>query len=220
MKIQVPLHGIGIIAEFKRKSPSKGFINTIADPAEVAGSYFKAGTAAMSILTDRNFFGGSLQDLKRAREAQPGLCILRKDFMIDPFQLYEARAYGADIILLIAAVLSKEEVRDLSQLAAELGLQVLLEVHSVEEMDVFDEGIELIGVNNRNLKDFSVDIHTSLDLIRYFPSGVTAVSESGLKGPKEIRMLHEAGFGLFLMGERFMMGADPGEECRKLMEAL
>ena len=212
--------GPGIIAEFKRKSPSKGSINASADPARVASGYRDAGAIAMSVLTDREFFGGSFKDLQAVRTAEPELPLLRKDFMIEPYQLYEAKAYGADIILLIAAILDKVQIRDLAQKAAGLGLQVLLEVHSAEELECWDPAIELVGVNNRNLKDFSVDTDRSLELLPYFPEGVIAVSESGLSDPAGVIRLHRAGFNLFLMGENFMKQHDPGKACRDFIREL
>jgi len=210
----------GIIAEFKRRSPSKGMINSEADPVSVAKAYFEAGVAAMSILTDRDFFGGSFRDLKAVRESNPDICLLRKDFIIDPYQLYEAKAYGASIILLIAAILSKEQIRDLAVLAGELNLQVLLEVHNPQELDKFADGIELVGVNNRDLRDFSVDINQSLELIGHFPDNVIPVSESGINDQNDIRKLNRKGFKLFLIGESFMKEKNPGRACKIFIRSL
>ena len=210
----------GIIAEFKRRSPSKGALNMVADPVQVATDYRDAGVAAMSILTDRNFFGGSLKDLSAVREALPDLPLLRKDFIIDPFQVHEASAYGADIILLIAAILEKREVKALSSEASSLGLQVLLEVHSQEELDKFDPSIGYVGVNNRDLKTFRVKTARSMELIGKMPAGVMAVSESGINDIEEIRKLSGAGFRLFLMGEAFMKQENPGLACREFIHQL
>ncbi|MDF1575323.1 MAG: indole-3-glycerol phosphate synthase TrpC [Bacteroidales bacterium] len=210
----------GIIAEFKRKSPSRGAINMEADPVKVAGAYEAAGVAAMSILTDRSFFGGSFRDLRKVRESNPQLVLLRKDFIIDPYQLHEASAYGADIVLLIASVLDQREVEDLTLEAASLGLDLLFEVHHSKELEKFHPGIRFVGVNNRDLKRFTVDTGRSLELIGEMPPGVVPVSESGLTGPEEIRKLWLAGYKLFLMGETFMKESDPGSACRRLIDSL
>jgi indole-3-glycerol phosphate synthase len=210
----------GIIAEFKRKSPSKGDINTTADPLEVAKGYEAAGAVAMSILTDRNFFGGSYSDLSLVRESMPGLPLLRKDFIIDSYQLHEASAYGADIILLIAAILEKQKVEDLVSEARSLGLHVLFEVHNEEELEKYHPAIEYVGVNNRDLKTFRVDTDRSLQLIGKMPEGVVAVSESGLRSGDELIKLSDAGFRLFLVGETFMKQSDPGLACKEFINNL
>lgn len=210
----------GIIAEFKRQSPSKGVLNMNADPKVVAAGYLAAGVSVMSILTDRKFFGGSFRDLLAVREACPELPLLRKDFIIDRYQLHEASAYGADMILLIAAILDKQELADLAGEANLLGLQVLLEVHNSYELEMYVPSIGFVGVNNRDLKTFRVDTSRSLDLIGQIPSGVVAVSESGITTPGEIAKLSAAGFKLFLMGERFMSQPDPGEACLNFMKKL
>jgi len=212
--------GPGIIAEFKRKSPSRGLINHEADPVVVATAYREAGVAAVSILTDRNFFGGSFGDLKAVRESASGLVLLRKDFIIDPYQLHEALAYGADMVLLIAANLDRNQVEDLALEAESLGLNVLFEVHTEDEMEKFHSSIRYVGVNNRNLKTFSVDTGLSLELIGKMPEGVIPVSESGLSSPEEIAKLYRAGYKLFLMGEVFMKEADPGLACARLIDQL
>jgi indole-3-glycerol phosphate synthase len=210
----------GIIAEFKRRSPSKGALNMKSDPKEVALAYQAAGVSVMSVLTDRKFFGGSFRDLADAREACPGLPLLRKDFIIDPYQVHEASAYGADMILLIAAILGKQELADLAGEAEALGMHVLLEVHDEAELEKYVPSIGFVGVNNRDLKTFQVDTGRSLDLIGKMPEGVIPVSESGINSPGEIALLFEAGFKLFLMGERFMKQSDPGEACRSFIEKL
>lgn len=211
---------VAIIAEFKRRSPSRGNLNQEADPVHVARSYEAAGVAAMSILTDHTFFGGSLRDLKRVRESNPDLVLLRKDFIIDPYQLHEASAYGADMVLLIGAILDPQEIEELALEAASLGLQVLLEVHDASELEKHHRSIKYVGVNNRDLKTFQVDTSRSLELIRQMPEGVVPVSESGLTSPDEIRKLSRAGFRLFLMGEAFMKAKDPGTACLNLMKKL
>ena len=210
----------GIIAEFKRQSPSKGSINMQADPVLVAEAYRKAGVSAMSILTDRKFFGGSFMDLKRVRESDSGMVLLRKDFIVDTYQLHEALAYGADMVLLIAANLEQGEVADLALEARSLGLNVLFEVHSEIEMEKYHPAIGYVGVNNRNLKTFNVDTGLSLKLIGQMPEGVVPVSESGLSSVDEILKLNKAGYKLFLMGEAFMREADPGRASTVFMELL
>jgi len=216
--ILLPVEGCaGIIAEFKRKSPSRGMINRDADPLEVAGGYAAAGAAAVSILTDRDFFGGSLRDLRGVREQFPELPLLRKDFIIDPYQLHEASAYGADLVLLIAAILEKGEVADLALEARSLDMQVLFEVHGEEELEKYDPAIGYVGVNNRDLKTFRVDTATSIRLAGRLPREAVWVSESGISTREDLETLSEAGFRLFLMGERFMREPDPGAACRKFM---
>ncbi len=210
----------GIIAEFKRKSPSKGHINMGADPVKVAGAYSDAGVSAMSILTDRNYFGGSFTDLISVRECHPDLVLLRKDFIIDPYQLHESSAYGSDMVLLIAAILERNEVADLALEASSLGLKVLFEVHGEDELEKYHNSIGFVGVNNRDLKSFNVDLNRSIKLIGQMPKGITPVSESGLGNENEIRRLWEAGFKLFLMGESFMKEQEPGRACKLLIERL
>lgn len=209
-----------IIAEFKRKSPSKGMLNASVSPVPVVEDYRDGGACAVSILTDRNFFGGSFKDLELSKTKVGNIPLLRKDFMIDPYQVHEAKAYGADIVLLIAAVLSKDETRELSKLASDLGLSVLLEVHNAEETDQWFPGIELIGVNNRDLKTFQTDIQRSLDLLPMLPSEALKVSESGLQDPAELVKLQQAGFNAFLMGERFMATEDPGKALSDFIAKL
>jgi indole-3-glycerol phosphate synthase len=209
-----------IIAEFKRSSPSKGAINLKADPLKVAGSYQTAGVAAMSILTDSHFFGGSLGDLRQVRESFPELVLLRKDFIIDPYQLHEASAIGADMVLLIAAILEQRELEELALEAVSLGLNILFEVHDAAELEKHHPAMKYVGVNNRDLKTFHVDTGRSLDLIHRMPAGVVPVSESGLSRPGEITKLHKAGYQLFLMGEAFMKEKDPGAACKLFMEQL
>lgn len=210
----------GIIAEFKRRSPSRGPINMDAEAVQVASAYEAAGVTAMSVLTDRDFFGGSLDDLKEVREFCPKLALLRKDFIIDPYQLHEASAYGADMVLLIGAILDQREVEDLALEARSLGLQVLFEVHDRKELGKYHPAIGYVGVNNRDLKTFRVDTGRSLELKASFPPGPVPVSESGLSDPKEIRKLNAAGYRLFLMGENFMKEKDPGEACKRFIDDL
>lgn len=210
----------GIIAEFKRASPSKGTINDRSSVKEVVKGYEQAGASAISVLTDGDFFQGTLQDLTEARAAVD-IPVLRKEFVIDRYQIAEAKAYGADVILLIAAVLSTEEIKDLSSYAKELGLSVLLEVHDKEELErsIF-ETIDAIGVNNRNLKDFTVSIQHSLDLAHLIPNAFIKVSESGLSNPESIIELKKAGFQAFLIGENFMKSDKPQEAIKNFVSQI
>lgn len=210
----------GIIAEFKRASPSKGIINNGSSVTEVVTGYAKAGASAISVLTDKDFFHGSLTDLMEARKAV-SIPLLRKDFIIDEYQITEAKAYGADIILLIAAVLSKAEVARLARYAKSLGLNVLLEIHNEQELDgnTINE-IDAIGVNNRNLKDFSVSIEHSLELANLIPHHYIKVSESGISEPESIRKLKSTGFNAFLIGENFMKSDDPASSIKRFVEEL
>ncbi|MCZ2084701.1 MAG: indole-3-glycerol phosphate synthase TrpC [Flavobacteriales bacterium] len=201
--------GSGIIAEFKRQSPSKGIINDEAGVLEVAKSYQKFGASGISILTDSEFFGGKLGDILKVRD-EISIPILRKDFMIDEYQFYEAKANGADVILLIAACLSPNQVQEFTQLSHELGLEVLLEIHTEEELKHFNKEIDLVGFNNRNLKDFKVDLQHSVNLKNVLPTEVLAVAESGIYSIEDFKFLKEKGFDGFLMGEYFMRNENPG----------
>lgn len=197
----------GIIAEFKRKSPSKGVINNQASIVEVTSTYAKYGASGISILTDEMFFGGSLQDLLAATINEVPL--LRKDFMIDEYQLIEAKSFGAEVILLIAACLSPEKVKQMANTAKQIGLEVILEIHNEEELQHICDEVDLVGVNNRNLKTFEVDINTSLQLIKKIPKNKPAIAESGISSVDTIVTLRNAGFKGFLIGENFMKQANP-----------
>lgn len=199
----------GIIAEFKRKSPSKGWIKEDGKPEIIPLSYEQNGAAALSILTDEMYFGGSLDYIRKARPLV-NLPILRKDFIIDEYQLFQARHIGADAVLLIAADLSKQEVRSLTALAHDLALEVLLELHSEHELDYADIEVEAIGVNNRNLGTFVTDVQNSFRLASQLPQDKVLVSESGISNPDTIRLLREAGYRGFLIGETFMKTDNPG----------
>ena len=201
--------GSGIIAEFKRKSPSKGIVNDKADVLEVVKSYQKFGASGISILTDSEFFEGKLEDILKVR-SEISIPILRKDFMIDKYQFYEAKANGADVILLIASCLSPDQVQEFAQLSHELGLEVLLEIHTEEELKHFNKNIDLVGINNRNLKDFKVDLQHSVNLKNLLPKEVLAVAESGIYSIEDFKFLKEKGFDGFLMGEYFMRNDSPG----------
>lgn len=210
----------GIIAEYKRASPSKGLINGTSTVEEVVAGYQDAGASAISVLTDLDFFQGSLKDLTAARNVLQ-IPLLRKEFIVDPYQIAEAKAYGADIILLIAACLEKEEIKSLSEYAKSLGLNVLLEVHNEEELNksIFPS-IDAIGVNNRNLKDFSVSLDHSYDLVNKIPNQYIKVSESGISDPETIKALKKAGFNAFLIGENFMKTPNPTEAIKKFSGSI
>ena len=199
----------GIIAEFKRKSPSKGVINDRVDPVEVTKAYQDAGASAVSILTDSHFFGGDDQDVLRARQVLD-IPILRKEFIIDEYQVHEAKALGADLILLIAACLSREEVVRFSTLARSLGLEVLLELHDEDELEHVCETIDLVGINNRSLKTFDVNIARSLRMAGQLPKDKLKVAESGIDDPAQVKLFRENGYSAFLIGENFMKTNDPG----------
>ncbi len=208
----------GIIAEIKRKSPSKGVINAHVSVERTSIGYMQAGASALSVLTDEEFFGGKNEDLMTARKYN--FCpILRKDFTVDEYQITEAKSIGADAILLIAAALEPKRLKTLAELAKSLGLETLLEVHNEEELNSsLNEHIDLVGVNNRNLKTFEVDINTSLDLASKIPSDFVKVSESGISEPETIVKLKEAGYNGFLMGERFMQSGRPWKSCARFIE--
>ena len=212
----------GIIAEFKRKSPSKGFIKEGADVSEITSGYTTAGAACMSVLTDNHFFGGSKADLLAARAANPKTPILRKDFMVDTYQVYQAKAWGADIILLIAACLNSEELQTLSAKAHELGLEVLLEVHNEAEILKSPlEHIDVIGVNNRNLKNFSEsNINASPALADKIPVDMVKISESCISEPSTISILKKSGYQGFLIGETFMKAESPGNALKTFIGTL
>ena len=198
----------GIIAEFKRKSPSKGVFLEGADAASITAAYTRWGASGLSVLTDGPSFGGSPEDLAGAR--QNPIPILRKDFMIDEYQVMEAKAMGADVILLIAACLTPERVRILGALARSLGMEVLLELHTEVELGHVCGEADLVGINNRDLKTFQVDIERSLRLADTLPADLPKVAESGISDPATIRLLRTHGFSGFLIGETFMREPDPG----------
>ena len=201
--------GSGIIAEFKRKSPSKGIINDKADVLDVAKSYEKFGASAISVLSDSDFFGGNFDDILKIRN-KIKIPILRKDFMIDEYQFYEAKSIGADVVLLIAACLSPNQVLEFTELSHELGLEVLLEIHTENELSHINKNIDLVGINNRNLKDFKVDLQHSVHLKNQLPKEILSVAESGIYHLKDYQFLKEKGFDGFLMGEYFMRNENPG----------
>lgn len=209
----------GIIAEFKRKSPSKGFIKQEADTAGITAGYKRAGAAAVSVLTDRDYFAGCLDDLISARR-KLSIPILRKDFIIDPYQVCEARIAGADVILLIAAALTPADVRSLAGYARSLGLEVLLEIHNEQELGHLCDEVDVAGINNRDLTSFRTDPARSFELGGRIPERFVKISESGLSDPRTVRQLHSAGFRGFLMGENFMKRPDPAMALQDFIEEL
>ncbi|MFN8353532.1 MAG: indole-3-glycerol phosphate synthase TrpC [Spirosomataceae bacterium] len=212
----------GIIAEFKRKSPSKGIINDQVRVEDVTAGYVSAGAAGLSVLTDTEFFMGTQADLLVARKTNPSTPILRKDFMIDEYQLLEAKAWGADVILLIAANLSVLEVKSLSHFAQNLGLEVLLEVHNQEELDShLCDTVDIVGVNNRNLKNFAEqNVNASLELADQIPSAFVKISESCISRPETIQLLRGVGYRGFLIGENFMKTSDPSHAIASFVAQL
>ncbi len=213
----------GLIAEFKRRSPSKGWINENADPQEIVKGYSKAGAAACSVLTNGEFFGGSIEHLRLARQVAGDMPLLRKEFIIDPRQIFEAREAGADAILLIAACLSVEECMRLAALAHDLTLEVLLEIHSEDELSHLNSCVDMLGVNNRNLGTFVTDIDNSFNLvdkIRDVDNDIVLVSESGISNATTIKRLNNVGFEGFLIGETFMKDSKPAESLTQLIEEL
>ncbi len=211
----------GLIAEFKRKSPSQGWINRYAPVERTTLGYMQAGAAGLSVLTDGEFFGGSNEDLTTARRFN--FCpILRKDFVVDEYQIHEARSVGADVVLLIAAVLTPAEILTLGRLAKSLGLEVLLEVHDGDELarSLHPDAVDLVGVNNRNLHDFTLNLDTSLSLAEAIPAEFVKVSESGISQAKSIVQLRSAGYQGFLLGETFMRHSRPERACAALVQEL
>jgi indole-3-glycerol phosphate synthase len=209
----------GIISEFKRKSPSLGWIHEDADVVDVTSGYCAAGASGISILTDFDFFGGTSMDLMAARQFI-NCPILRKDFVIDEYQLYEAKAIGADVILLIAAALTVEQTLELARKAHELGLEVLLEVHNAEEIGHANEFVDMMGVNNRNLKTFEQNIQTSFDLAAMIPDQFVKVSESGISKVETVIELRKVGYRGFLMGENFMKEENPVRALKGFIEQM
>jgi indole-3-glycerol phosphate synthase len=208
---------VGVIAEIKRRSPSKGVINQHISIEDLSIGYMQAGASALSVLTDSAYFGGSEGDLKIARRCN--YCpILRKDFVVDEYQVIEAKAIGADVVLLIAAALSPEQARQLGRLARSLGLEVLLEVHSAEELGThLDQSVSIVGVNNRDLRDFSVSLDRARSLYPAIPKEMVAIAESGISDPLAIVELKQLGYRGFLIGEAFMRHTQPERACERLI---
>ena len=210
----------GIIAEFKRRSPSKGWIKEDGEPTVIPPSYAENGATALSILTDENFFGGRLKFIQQARPLVPHTPILRKDFIIDEYQLLQARQIGADAVLLIAACLSKQKCKELARKAHALGLETLLEVHSEPELEYVGDNIDMVGVNNRNLGTFHTDVQNSYRLANLLPKDYLLVSESGISNPITVRELRQAGFRGFLIGETFMKTPNPGLALKEFIKGI
>ncbi|MEW6313078.1 MAG: indole-3-glycerol phosphate synthase TrpC [Pseudomonadota bacterium] len=205
-----------VIAEIKKASPSKGVLRENFDPAAIAASYAQHGAACLSVLTDRQFFQGAPEYLQQARAAC-ALPVLRKDFMIDPYQVYEARALGADCILLIVAALDLSRMRELEIIAHELGMAVLVEVHDADELELaLQLDTPLLGINNRNLRSFSVSLDTTLQLLPRIPRDKIVVTESGILAPSDVALMRGNGVHAFLVGEAFMRAPDPGVELARL----
>jgi indole-3-glycerol phosphate synthase len=212
--------GLGVIAEFKRRSPSAGTLRDDADLHELLGAYERGGAVAFSVLTDEPHFDGRLQDLREAR-TEHGLPVLRKDFIVDPYQLLEAHSAGADAVLLIVAALSQEQLVDLYGQARDLSLDVLVEVHDAVELErALAAGATVIGINNRDLRDFTVDVGRTQRLLAQIPDGVAVVSESGIGTAEQLRELREAGVSAVLMGESLMRAPDPAEKLRSLLAGV
>lgn len=208
-----------VIAEIKRKSPSKGVFHPSVNVAALSLGYMQAGASALSIVTDKEFFGGSLDDLRVARKNN--FCpILRKDFIIHEYQIIEARSAGADAILLIRDCLADKEIASLSQKAAQLGMEVLLEIHREDELQgVPWENIHVLGVNNRNLRDFSVDIERAIQIFHKLPHNIPAIAESGIQNIQDMERLWKTGYRGFLIGEAFLREAHPARACEQLLSA-
>lgn len=208
--------GIKLIAEIKRASPSKGPLNPDLDARELADSYARGGAAAISVVTEPTFFKGDIRDVARAKTA--GLPVLRKDFILEEYQVYESRAYGADAVLLIAALHEVPALRSLMVLARDLGMSILTEVHNKQEVEkTLAAGATLIGINNRNLEDFSVDLNTTLRLKALIPLEIPVVSESGILTPRDLAMLQSAGVKAVLIGEALVTSDDPESKARELL---
>jgi len=212
--------GIKIICEIKKASPSKGLLSKNFHPVEIAKSYEHNGAFAISVLTDEKFFMGSLDYLSEVSK-NVKIPVLRKDFTIDPYQIYEARCYGADIILLIASILDLSGIRAFQDIATSLGMSSIVEVHNEKELELaLEAGSKIIGINNRDLKTFEVNLEVSEQLAGSIPEGVVVISESGIRDSGDIRRLEKAGITTFLIGETFMTGESPGRELKNLLNSL
>ncbi len=209
----------GVIAEYKRRSPSKGWINQTADAEIVTKAYETAGAAALSVLTDEAFFGGTLADLQKATQTVH-IPVMRKEFIMDEYQLFEAKLAGASAVLLIAAAITKEESRQFTKLAHQLQLDVLLELHDERETEYITPLNRLIGINNRNLGSFVTDVQKSFRMIELLPQEALLISESGISDPRVVRELRDAGYRGFLIGENFMKSEDPGESLRQFLRGV
>jgi len=209
----------GVIAEFKRQSPSKGVINGLSKPEDVVEKYQSAGASMVSVLTDESFFGANSQDFSLARN-ELNIPLLRKEFIVDPYQIYQSKAMGADVILLIAAILSPQRCKDFAFIAKELGMEVLLELHDESELGHVNKFVDLVGINNRNLKDFTVDTEKSIQLAAKLPEDMIRVAESGLSSAEIVKEMRNKGFQAFLMGEHFMKQESPGDACTEFIKQI
>ena len=219
LKTALEKSSTGIIAEFKRRSPSKGWINRSAEATTVVQAYELAGAAALSVLTDEPYFGGTLTDLRAATKSV-SIPVMRKEFIVDEYQIYDAKLSGASAILLIAAAITKEESKRFTELAGELHLEVLLELHDEWETEYITEHNRLIGINNRNLGSFVTDIQKSFRMIDLLPREALLISESGISDPQVVRELRDAGYRGFLIGENFMKSDDPGESLGAFLKDI
>lgn len=219
LRHSIATKGVGVIAEIKKASPSKGLLRADFRPDDIARTYAEHGAACLSVLTDRDFFHGSEEYLQQARQAC-SLPVLRKDFMVDAYQVYEARVIGADCILLIVAALSDQQLRELSVLAADLGMDVLVEVHDTAELQrALKLGLSLVGINNRNLRTFATSLNTTLDMLTLIPPDILVVTESGIHSRDDVKLMHDHGVHAFLVGEAFMRAADPGAQLKALFHS-
>jgi indole-3-glycerol phosphate synthase len=210
---------VGVIAEIKRASPSAGMIRENTDPAEIARRYRDAGAAAISVLTDEKFFSGSLEDLDNVRRAV-AIPVLRKEFIIDEYQVIEARAHGADAILLIAAILTKQQLGNLYRLATEIGLECLVELYDSSEIDILDlERMSLVGINNRDLRTFTINTGRALEISRLLPTSTVKVAESGITSPGLLKQYRAGGISAVLVGEHLMKAEDPGLALENLIRS-
>ena len=219
LKTALEKSSTGIIAEFKRRSPSKGWINRSAEATTVVQAYELAGAAALSVLTDEPYFGGTLTDLRAATKSV-SIPVMRKEFIVDEYEIYDAKLSGASAILLIAAAITKEESKRFTELAGELHLEVLLELHDERETEYITEHNRLIGINNRNLGSFVTDIQKSFRMIDLLPREALLISESGISDPQVVRELRDAGYRGFLIGENFMKSDDPGESLGAFLKDI
>lgn len=208
-----------VIGEFKRKSPSKGVINNYSEIKHVAAGYYEAGVAAMSILTDNEFFGGNNSDLSAAAAIVP-VPLLRKDFILDEYQVIESKSIGASAILLIGSILTRAESVKLTQLAFNLGMEVLFEIHDVSDLEKLDEKVRIVGVNNRNLRTFEISMKNSMDLLPWLPQHCLKVAESGFQTASDILEMFAEGYDAFLIGERFMRTEEPGNSAAEFIAIL
>jgi len=213
------IKGPAIITEFKRRSPSKGLINICSELTEVTKGYQASGASAVSVLTDMEYFGGHIRDLSATAQILE-IPVLRKDFIIDEYQVIEAKSAGASAILLIGSIIDKNQSRLLTKLACDLGMSVLFEIHDLKDLDVMDPSIRIIGVNNRNLNTFNIDMENSVELLSQLPAESIKVAESGFSSPADVKKMHGYGYNAFLIGTLFMSSPDPAEKAKSFIAEL